>query len=190
MSDALGLETRSGLPDALRVLLAEYPRAGWEADPNFQGLVAFWLGRHMMFRRLTDLLRRDAEKALDGDMDPARHAAGVSRHGAMLVGELHGHHQIEDVHYFPLLAAREARIARGFDILDLDHKALDLHLAEFVTAANGVIGSLEPGGAARDAAGALHGSVAQLQRFLDRHLIDEEELVVPVILKHGSQGLG
>ena len=31
----LDLETRSGLPEAMRILLAEYPREAWEADPNF-----------------------------------------------------------------------------------------------------------------------------------------------------------
>ena len=30
----LALSQRSGLPDALRVLLAEYPRDIWESDPG------------------------------------------------------------------------------------------------------------------------------------------------------------
>jgi len=28
-----------------------------------------------------------------------------------------------------------------------------------------------------------------VKKLLDRHLIDEEELVVPVLLKHGTAGL-
>jgi hemerythrin-like domain-containing protein len=189
--DTLALETRTGLPDALRALLAEYPREAWEADPNFHGLVSFWLERHMMFRRLVELLRDDSEKALDGNADPTRYAGRVSRYGAMLVGELHGHHTIEDVHYFPLLSRREPRIERGFEILDQDHKALDLHLARFTEGANALIEGREtPAAAFRDATGAFRTEVSRLKGLLDRHLTDEEELVVPVILRHGTKGLG
>ncbi len=46
----LPLETRAGLPDALRVLLRDYPRERWGGDPNFHGLVSFWLGMHLHFR--------------------------------------------------------------------------------------------------------------------------------------------
>ena len=40
MSD-LDLSHRTALPDALRVLLAEYPREAWEADPTFSALIRF-----------------------------------------------------------------------------------------------------------------------------------------------------
>ncbi|NCW70151.1 MAG: hemerythrin domain-containing protein, partial [Marivivens sp.] len=38
-------------------------------------------------------------------------------------------------------------------------------------------------------AGALHAELEKLTRLMDRHLTDEEELVVPVILKFGADGL-
>lgn len=185
----LALETRTGLPDALRVLVEAYPRETWEEHRNFGGLVQFWLERHMMFRRLQELLRQDAEKFLDGNADPRNFGRRLSRYGSMFVGELHGHHNIEDVHYFPVLAQREMSVARGFEILDNDHHALDGHLEAFVERANGVLEGL---GAPefRDRVGAFHGDVVRLGEFLDRHLVDEEELVVPVILKHGPSGLG
>jgi hypothetical protein len=53
--------------------------------------------------------------------------------------QLHGHHQIEDHHYFPLLRQKDARIERGFDLLDADHHALDGILNRFVAQANGAI---------------------------------------------------
>ncbi len=187
--DELALETRRGLPDALRELLAKYPREAWEEHRHFGGLVQFWMERHMMFRRLQELLREDAEKLLDGNADPRNHAGRVARCGSMFVGELHGHHNIEDVHYFPVLSAREASLARGFEILDRDHHALDGHLDIFVREANGVIEAVgEPH--LRDRVGVFHQGVLRLGGFLDRHLTDEEELVVPVILEHGPGGLG
>jgi hypothetical protein len=107
----------------------------------------------------------------------------------MFVGDLIGHHNIEDVHYFPVLARAETPLERGFEILDHDHHALDAHLAAFVDQANAVLTDIE-GRDLRERVGVLHGHVLCLGGFLDRHLTDEEELVVPVILKHGPQGLG
>ncbi|WP_116087074.1 hemerythrin domain-containing protein [Tropicimonas sp. IMCC34011] len=188
----LALERRAGLPDALRVLLEEYPRAGWEDDPGYQGLIAFWLDRHMMFRRLTEAMREASEARLDGTSEPERYAAAMSRYGSMLVSQLHGHHQIEDMHYFPVLSGKDARIASGFELLDKDHHALDGHIARFTDTANAAIrasdGQTLPG-LAKDATGAFHEEIARFETFLDRHLLDEEELVVPVILKYGASGL-
>jgi hypothetical protein len=187
--DDLALETRTGLPDALRALVEQYPRATWEGHENFGGLVQFWLERHMMFRRLHVILRQDAEKLLDGAADSATYAGRLSRYGSMFVGDLIGHHNIEDVHYFPVLALAETPLERGFEILDHDHHALDGHLAAFVDQANAVLTDIE-GRDLRERVGVLHGHVLRLGGFLDRHLTDEEELVVPVILKHGPEGLG
>ena len=37
------LETRQGLPDALRYLVEKYPRDIWESHRNFDELTRFWL---------------------------------------------------------------------------------------------------------------------------------------------------
>ncbi len=187
--DDLSLERRTGLPDALRALVEAFPRESWEEHRNFGGLVQFWLERHMMFRRLQELLRQDAEKLIDDTAEAGTYAGRLSRYGSMFVGELHGHHNIEDVHYFPVLSAREAPLQRGFEILDRDHHALDGHLDAFVERANAVLQGLDAADF-RDRVGDFHAGVARLGGLLDRHLVDEEELVVPVILKHGPGGLG
>lgn len=183
----LELDLRTGLPAALRVLLDEYPRAGWEADPGYSGLIEFWLDRHMMFRRLVERLRTDAERALDKRLEIGPYRQHLARLGSMFVQELHGHHSIEDQHYFPVLSRLDLRIQKGFELLDRDHHALDPLLGEFVGSANAV---LQPGSQVdADAIAAVYTRIEQLDRLLDRHLIDEEELVVPVILKHGANGL-
>ena len=182
MNDPTDLTTRDRLPEALRALLRDYPRADWQGHDNFAGLVAFWLDRHLMFRRLTEALRRDAEAAIDRRMDAQSHAARLSRHGGMLVGQLHGHHQIEDMHYFPVLTRLERPLERGFEILDRDHHALDALLGRFTDAANAVLQG-------KDGPGPFHEELLSFERFLHRHLEDEEDLIVPVILKHGEDGL-
>lgn len=182
MDTTLDLANRDGLPEALRVLLSDYPRDGWAAHRNFAGLVEFWLDRHMMFRRLCEALRTDAEAAMDRALDPNQHKARLSRYGGMLVQQLHGHHQIEDMHYFPVLSRLETRVARGFEILDKDHHAMDGLLNRFTTAANGVLRGRAETGRFRD-------ELLSFEAMLSRHLEDEEDLIVPVILKHGADGL-
>lgn len=182
------LDARDALPDALAVLLADYPRAGWEADPGFDGLVRFWLDRHLMFRRLLDMLRNEAEARVDRAMDPAHYAQRLGRLGGMFVQELHGHHMIEDHHYFPVLATRDARIERGFELLDADHHAIDALLNRFTESANGVLRAPDDA-AGREATTEFLQAVGRAETLLDRHLTDEEELIVPVILKYGTAGL-
>lgn len=185
----LTLEERDALPDPLRVLVTEYPREGWAAHPNFQGTVAFWLDRHMMFRKVLAMLQSEAEQMIDARLDPRSYGARLSQLGGSFVNQLHGHHQIEDMHYFPVLQAQDTRVARGFDILDHDHHAIDGHLNAFVEAANGVLQVVDDPVKLHDAAGGFRDHVARLEGFLGRHLDDEEELVVPVILKYGPNAL-
>lgn len=187
--DRLKLETRTGLPETLRVLLTDYPREGWARDPNFQGMVRFWLDRHMMFRKLMTLLLDETEALIDGKADPQHFAGRLSRYGGMFVNELHGHHQIEDIHYFPVLSRQDSRIEEGFRILDKDHHAIDAHLAGFVEGANRLLQGMESRATLQDRAGAFRGDLVRLNGFLERHLTDEEELVVPVILKYGAEAL-
>jgi hemerythrin-like domain-containing protein len=183
------LDTRPGLPEPLRLLLEAHPRESWKAHPQFQGLVSFWLERHMMFRQLMGHMSRETEGFLDRNRDPRGFAQGIARYGGLFVNQLHGHHQIEDHHYFPLLREKDARIERGFDLLDADHHALDGILNRFVGQANAAIeatGGADP----RTAAAALRSGLGDLERLIGRHLEDEEDLIVPVILAHGADGLG
>ena len=185
----LSLDLRTGLPEALRVLLADYPREAWEADPQFHGLVSFWLERHMMFRKLMGHMTQETQAFLDGNRDAAGFAQGTARYGGLFVNQLHGHHQIEDHHYFPILRTRDARIETGFDLLDADHHALDGILNRFVEQANAAIqGATGPDPKA--GAGALLDGLGTLDRLISRHLEDEEDLIVPVILRDGPGGLG
>lgn len=186
---ATDLATREALPDALRVLLEQYPRDAWEADPNFSGLIRFWLDRHLMFRRLLGSMQEDMRNRLDDRLDAKNHAARLSRYGGMFLNELHGHHSIEDHHYFPQLISLDNRLSRGFDILDRDHHAIDGHLHDFATAANALIQATVAGQADKDAAAAMEKVLETSERFLNRHLEDEEDLVVPILLKYAPAGL-
>jgi len=186
----LKLSDRAGLPEALRVLLADYPRDGWAAHPQFEGLVAFWLSRHQMFRDLMGMIAADAEAAMDRRMGGRDYAMRLSRLGGGLIQNLHGHHQIEDHHYFPVLRQHDPRIAAGFDLLDADHHAMDGLLSGFADAANGAIRATDDPAVLIDRAADLRACMADFRRMLGRHLEDEADLIVPVILQSGGAGLG
>lgn len=186
MDQNLTLERRDGLPDHLRVLLDALPRSGWEAHPNFNGMVQFWLQRHLMFRDVLGRLRTGSETFLDGNVDRVKHARETSRYAGFLLNELHAHHHIEDMHYFPALVGLDARLGEGFELLDADHQALDGHIHALAKTTNGFLHAVnQPGG--RDAAGKLHTALTGFESFIDRHLTDEEDLVVPVILKYAPK---
>lgn len=157
---ALTLADRAALPEEFRLILAEHPRDSWVEHRDFNGLAAFWLERHLAFRRMLEILGSDAEGLLDGRIAAESYAPRLSRMGSRLIGDLIGHHQIEDEVYFPELARLEPRIALGFEMLDADHHALHELIDRFITGANAVLG--ETGDAARrEAAGRFLGTWAR-----------------------------
>ena len=177
---SLELKERNGLPEALRVLADAYPRMQWEAHPNFGELVRFWMQRHSMFRELVNVLSTDAQNVISGGLDFQSFAPRLTQYGGTLLNELHMHHQIEDHHYFPQLIKLDQRLERGFDLLESDHEAMDGLLHDFAQGANAVL----KGG---DASIFLE-RLDEFSRLLDRHLTDEEEIIVPVILDSGFRG--
>ena len=176
----LTLADRPGLPEALRVLVAEFPRTGWQTHPNFGGMVEFWLQRHLMFRQLTDLLTSDAERLAAHALARPEYDRRLAHYAGTLLNELHGHHRIEDQHYFPRLVGIDRRVERGFDLLESDHAEMDGLLHGMAAQANAVLQGGEAGPFADAARGFGH--------MLDRHLTDEEDIIVPVILKSGFAG--
>jgi hemerythrin-like domain-containing protein len=184
VQDTLALDRRAGLPDALRVLVEAYPRASWEQHPNFGEMVRFWMQRHAMFRQLSEVLRQDVERHLDGDLAFHDYAPRLAQYGRLLLQELHTHHHIEDGHYFPRLIKLDQRLEQGFELLERDHDAMDGLLQDMAKSANAVLKAGKSG----DTAGAFSENLAGFSHLLERHLTDEEEIVVPVILKSGFSG--
>ena len=187
--DEFRLEDRKGLPDALRVLLEDHPREGWASDPGFSDLVRFWLERHMMFRRLLGLMGDEVEDTLNGTMEDQVFAAHLRRYGGFFVQELHGHHMVEDHQYFPRLRGLDDRLTWGFDLLDRDHHAIDGLLNAFVEDTNAVLTTVAEGQDARKSFDTFRTRLASASGLLERHLTDEEELIVPVLLKYAPSGV-
>jgi hypothetical protein len=188
MLDDLTLRTHD-MPSDMRLLLNDYPRDGWEAHPGFSEKTRAWLEAHQMFRRLGALVRTETELYIDKSREPDDYAARLSYYGDALVRNLHGHHGWEDHSYFPELSAADPRFDAGLGILEKDHEMLDGVLDGFTRSANRVVKLVQlDEKQARDEVGHVLQSAETIEAFLARHLGDEEDLAVPIILRHRLRG--
>ena len=183
------IHERQGLPTEMQILLRDYPRAAWPDHPNFARSIRNWMGAHKMFRQLGELCRSDTEQYLDKNQDAGVYAGRLGHFGNLLVANLHGHHTWEDRSFFPELQNADSRFESGLNTLESDHEVLDDVLQRFTNAANRVIKLVQLDEVqARNEAAELHGTSAEIERFLARHLTDEEDLVVPILLHHKMRG--
>ena len=188
MLDTYQIRTHD-MPSEMQILLNTYPRDTWDAHPGFKEKTQHWLGAHQMFRKLATLVRSDAESYLEKDIAPDDYAGRLSYYGNALVANLHGHHGWEDRSYFPELAAADPRFEAGLDLLEQDHADLDLVLEDFTGAANRAIKLIHLDEAqARAEVDAVRARGETIEAFLERHLGDEEDLAVPIILHHRLRG--
>lgn len=179
----------SGMPAEMRVLLDAYPRDTWAAHPGFREKTKNWLGAHQMFRQLGNIIRLETEKFLDRSHSANDFAKRLTYYGDMMVRNLHGHHGWEDHSYFPELSAADPRFDAGLEILEKDHQELDVVLESFSKSANRVIQLAQlDKNQMRSDAGELHSVAKVIEAFLARHLSDEEDLAVPIILHHRLRG--
>ena len=185
------LETREGLPDDLRFLADQYPRGEWQAHSNIHGMAGFWLQRHDMFREMGVLLTGGIADYREGRKDAREFAAFFAPRLNRFLGNLDGHHNVEDHHYFPVFAKAEPRLRRGFDILDGDHHLIHDALERNAETANAFLRALqESEDRQRFAADAYADENSRLIAMLKRHLDDEEDLIIPLILDRGDRDLG
>jgi hemerythrin-like domain-containing protein len=187
---ALALASRDGWPEDMRVLLAKYPREQWQSHANLGSMAQFWLSRHDMFRELAGMIRQIEAEFRDGRL-PAQDFPGVFvPRLQFLLSQLGAHHQIEDHHYFPIFRAADERLARGFDVLEGDHHAIHADMAATAEAANALLRALADKSDARKPSDAYAAASGALLKGLIRHLDDEEDLIVPLILDRGEDALG
>lgn len=191
VDDPLDLERRTGLPADLLKLLETYPREAWAGHDNIHGLASMWLQRHDMFRDIGGTLTGAIADYREERTDARAFARFFAPRLEFFLAQLNGHHQVEDMHYFPVFARAESRLKRGFAILDRDHHLIHEALELNAETANAFLRALgEDEDRRRFAADAYAAQNERLVAMLARHLDDEEDLIVPLILDRGEHGLG
>lgn len=185
------LETRLGLPEDLKLLIEKYPREVWQSHENLGQMAQFWLQRHDMFREMGRILTGAISDWREGKTDAKGFAGFFMPRLNWFLGNLDGHHNIEDQHYFPVFRKAEKRLNRGFDILDGDHDIIHSALEANANAANSFAAALNKGGDTLKYAGDTYQRENErLVAMLMRHLEDEEDLIIPVILDQSESKLG
>ncbi len=153
---------------------------------------AFWLDVHARFRHACADLDHLADDYRQQRHTPRELAVLAAPRLAGLLTDLHGHHQIEDFHYFPAFRRVAPRLAPGIDLLERDHGALAQDIAAARSALRELRAAVEAGGSDGNATAASLAAqqyVTATSRVCDhlrRHLADEEDLVVPLLLEHGD----
>lgn len=188
---ALALDARIGWPADLRLLADRYPRETWDGHANLGSMARFWLQRHDMFREIAEALAQASAAFRDGTASAADFRLWFPPRLQFFLQQLNAHHQIEDVHYFPVFQAAESRLAHGFTVLEADHGAIHGSIVSTVETANSFLrAATNDADALRTAGDGYSAASERLIGQLNRHLGDEEDLIIPLILDRGETALG
>jgi len=188
----LSTDSNGNWPGELLFLLERRPRASWPTARS--ATAAFWLDVHERLRRDATGLDAAGDEYRSGRSSPAQLAVIAAPRLRGLVAAMQGHHQIEDFEYFPEFRRAEPRLAAGFDRLEREHallgRSIDAALAALAELHAAVERRAEPATAAtlKLAAQRYVDAAATLSADLLRHLHDEENLVVPLLLERGDAG--
>jgi hemerythrin-like domain-containing protein len=109
------------------------------------------------------------------------HARALARYWHGYAGELHAHHEVEDLIFFPRLAELAPIAERHQDQVAADHHRIDRLMEEISTAMT----SLRRSASSADADAATR-DVGALDALLADHLDLEDEDVLPLIARHVS----
>lgn len=185
------LDTRQGWPDDLKLFLDRFPREVWPTHANLGQRIQFWLSVHGGFRDLGEVLQTATADLREGQVTPERFRSWFAPRLQHLLSHLHTHHQVEDYEYFPVLTKAEPRLAKGFNVLESDHEVIHVTIDRVVETANEFL-RLDSNDRDRfRSTGDLYADASDaLIRQLIRHLDDEEDLIVPLVLDRGEQPLG
>lgn len=178
------VQKRSTLPEKVQQTLLESTRTDWESHPRFHGKAAFFVNIHRNLLDGASQLSGALEQLLDvpeGELQDVVVQMNLLPFSRNLIGFAHHHHEIEDHGYFPQFALLYPQLDHGLKLLDGDHKVLDAALDETQLALDG----LADKSVSRDSLADLHKGSLALNKILNRHIWDEEEVIIPIFLRHG-----
>ena len=191
----LDLSSRAASSDPLPAdytwLLPRHPREGWLSHANMGGHTRFWLSIHRSFRGAAAQLDALNGGWREGAVETETFLRETAPRLQHFLQALEHHHHMEDHVFFPRFTAAEPRVAKGIDLLETDHEAIDRAIHETVTAANALLRAAHGRDADLRAPGEAFTTTADaLTALMRRHLDDEEEIVMPLILDRGEAALG
>lgn len=114
----------------------------------------------------------------ESNLDDAVNAERLKEVGVNVINFAHHHHEIEDHNYFPQFVNLCPNVEHAISLLDSDHRVLEEALHDTEQALN----HLQNQTTDRDAIARAYNGYQALQSVFERHLWDEEEIIVPILL--------
>ncbi len=174
--------TRNGVSPSLLAGMFPADRKAWDNDPQFLGWPAHLQRLHAAISEGSARLVGGLEAILDepeGSVQEMMGLTGMNRLGLDLVSHVHGHHSFEDANVLPGFLGRFPQLAVAIDLLETDHEFLDQALDQ----SEGAFVALRNEGASKtDVARALE-QAKVLNKIINRHTYDEEDILIPAVLK-------
>ena len=188
--DQLG--KRDGLPKDLQKLLEKYPRDSWGEDVLNGNWVAFWLGRHSLFRKISTSIHDIIERKLDSKLSTESFLRQYSQLMSLMLKNLDSHHAVEDNYIFPKFYNKSKQFIYGLDLLENDHLLIHHSIDNVVHAGNKLLslGLTSENGNLIDNLGKYKVINDKFDTLLKSHLNDEEDLLIPLVNMYGEEYFG
>ncbi len=174
---------RDGLPNAIRPTLLEEAQQDCRAHPRYAGKARFFMNIHRQLLDGAGWLAQTVEDLLDTpgrELPEAITKSNLVLKTQRLLHFAHGHHEIEDHGYFPQFTRAYPQLEQALSLLDGDHRILDTTLNGVEAETKSLLHSPN-----RDQLAKLQKHTAALNKILQRHIKDEEEVIFPIFLRHG-----
>ena len=185
VEQAWQVEQRKGLPDVIKNLLLPLEREQCSEHTRYGGKASFFIQYHGDLLATAAYLKQSLQVLLDSAQGVfnGQQLKGPLSAAQYLVDRAHNHHRIEDQVYFPQFRKIMPQLSKGIDLLDKDHKTLDLALDDLSTRVMSMVMTLNQGDVIdKQQVKVLTDNILYLQRILQRHLHDEEEVIIPIFL--------
>ena len=176
------LSLRDGVsPDILPGMLPA-DRAAWNETPAFLGWPAELQRVHAAMTEASTRLVNGLEVLLDepeGSVQELMGLTGMNHLGVELVDRVVHHHGYEDRSVLPQFLNMFPEMEMAVELLERDHDFLDKVLAR----SRDLFLALEPEVSAKPNVNIALRSAKELQQVLHRHTYDEEDLLIPALLR-------
>lgn len=164
-------------------LLREFPRDTWENVRQEESTVRLLLARHGGFRERIKGLLKSTEDALNGEQSPPDFCYELATELHYFIPLLEGHHQAESARLYPRLIKHFPKTKLKFDTLEEDHHRLDRAIDSLGKMPEFLMTHAPTLEAFIKTCGSFRTELKTFQLLLNRHLDDEEDLVIPILLK-------